>query len=197
MDRTKLLERRSAWRSVAMRIVATAPEAEAASRAARYRPRRIGFAVLLLLGAAVSMVGWWSLNGDLGLWGGVVGGVLMLVGGLGFDSAHWGWCEEPQYRRLSSCLACSGDGRQSFWTFLFIYAMGGTAATIFSAANCPTTTDVRQIDSWGFTHDSYPDWEMRLGNRYFPCGLAASSPPSTASSPPSIASSPPTTDGAL
>ena len=155
MDRTKLLERRSAWRSVAMRKVATAPEAEAASRsrsrAARDRSRRIGFAVLLLLGAAVSMLGWWSLYGDLGLWGGVVGSVLMLVGGLGFDSAHWTHKARPLY----------GDGRQSFLTFLFVYAIGGTAATIFFAAICPATTDVRQINGREHTYD---DWEGRFGN---------------------------------
>jgi hypothetical protein len=50
---------------------------------------------LMVLGAAVSQAGWWSLYGDLGLWGGVIGGALVLVGFLGFDrcvvghSAGW------------------------------------------------------------------------------------------------------------
>ena len=159
MDRAKLLERRSAWRSVAMRKVPTEPEAEAASWAARDKHWRIGFATLMLLGVAVSMVGWWSLYGDLGLWGGVVGGVLMLVGGLGF-----GFGLSDKVRNLGfglgfECgLSDSGDWRSLVWIFFFYYAIGATAATILSAASCPSTTDVRQIDGREHTYD----WERRF-----------------------------------
>ena len=160
MDRTKLLERRSAWRRMAMRKVPTEPEAEAASRAARDRPRRIGFAALMLLGVAVSMVGWWSLYGDLGLWGGVVGGVLVLVGGLGW---------------LANCglgFGSYGGCRILVWTFIFIYPIGGTAATILSATYCPSMTDVRHPNCEHCEH-TY-DWGSRF--EYDRCAIWGTGP---------------------
>ena len=53
--------------------------------------------MLLVGGAVVQQVGWWSLYGDLGLWCGLLGGAAVLAGGLGFDccvaghSQAWNW----------------------------------------------------------------------------------------------------------
>jgi hypothetical protein len=41
--------------------------------------------VPLLCSVVVPQVGWWSLYSDLGLWCAIIGGVLMLVGGTGFN----------------------------------------------------------------------------------------------------------------
>ena len=57
--------------------LAAETEREAAARAATR------CACTMLLGGALSQAGWWSLYGDLGLWGGVIGGALILVGALG------------------------------------------------------------------------------------------------------------------
>ena len=58
------------------------------------------WAVLLVGGAAVQQLGWWSLYSELGLWCGLLGGAAVLVGALGFDcgvahSVHWNCMSRP------------------------------------------------------------------------------------------------------
>ena len=88
------------------------------SRRAAYTKRRV-HVLLVLCGGVAQHIGWWSLYADLGLWCGVIGGIMFVVGGCGFDVRKCGF---------------------SFG--LFIYTALGLLATGGSLYHCPTTAVV-------------------------------------------------------
>ena len=78
---------------------------------------------VLLCGAAVQQAGWWYQiyhHGELGLWGGIVGGGVVIVGGVGFD------CCAPGH------LASWEGPRIGFWGLLVMYAGLAYGATFDS-----------------------------------------------------------------
>ena len=88
------------------------------------------WAVVLVGGAAVQQVGWWSLYSELGLWCGLLGGAAVLVGAFGFDRVA-GHSEDWQLQPTAQ-----GGNNFSGWILVF-YAVAGAAATVLSAAFCP------------------------------------------------------------
>eukprot|EP01045_Picozoa_sp_COSAG04_P000930 COSAG04_NODE_27_length_37012_cov_29.502127_16_plen_257_part_00 len=122
------------------------------------------WALLLVGGAAVQQVGWWSLYTELGLWCGLLGGAAVLVGALGFDrtEGHVDWSDRPytaeerreenESRRAAGLAelpegATTGGGlfRFFFWPLLAVYGFCGALAT-GNSADCPALgTD----EGWG------------------------------------------------
>ena len=121
-------------------------------------PRAKRWALLLLCGAAVQQAGWWSLYGDLGLGCGLLGGVMVFVGAVGFD------CGVPGHSGgWTRGRGAEVEGwRSTFWAFLFLYAICGAGATGLSAANCPATGTVPASgtphrDDWVPPAEATPD----------------------------------------
>jgi hypothetical protein len=89
-----------------------------------------------LLGGAVSQAGWWSLYGDLGLWGGVIGVPLTIVGLLRFCCVVG---HSPGFdREDDSGVIC----------IVMLYAMSGLVATV---KTCPVlgTVPSKRLDDDG------------------------------------------------
>jgi hypothetical protein len=84
--------------------------------------------LLVLCGGAVQHIGWWSLYGDLGLWCGAIGGIMLVVGGYGFDD-------------IGKCG-------------LLIYTALGLLATWSSWANCPPSHGKYVGTLWGERYDT-------------------------------------------
>jgi hypothetical protein len=84
--------------------------------------------LLVLCGGAVQHIGWWSLYGDLGLWCGAIGGIMLVVGGCGFDD-------------IGKCG-------------LLIYTALGLLATWSSWANCPPSHGKYVGTLWGERYDT-------------------------------------------
>lgn len=81
----------------------------------------------MLCGGVVQHACLWSLYGDLGLRGGAIGGVLVLVGALGF-----------------TCVACTvGQPCELFWSIILMGTVFGAFATLISEDACPVTGMVR------------------------------------------------------
>jgi hypothetical protein len=78
---------------------------------------------LVVFGGVVSQAGWWSLYRDLGLWGGVIGIPLLLMGFLGFERCAGG--HSP------------GWDARDVWARFICYAIVGLVATMVSALACP------------------------------------------------------------
>jgi hypothetical protein len=87
------------------------------------------WACVMVCGAAMSQAGWWSLYGDLGLWGGVIGIPLVLVGYNGFTCVGG---HSPGWDMLAG--AVSGD--------LCGYTMFALIGSGLSALACPATGTV-------------------------------------------------------
>ena len=132
------------------------------------------WAVLLVGGAAVQQVGWWSLYSELGLWCGLLGGAVVLVGARGFDCGVAGHSQDWRDRLYTAeerrevnerrRAAGKGDvpegvgkggGRGLFWAFLALYAGLSVWATTVSAAKCPALgTD----EGWGERYGTQPSF---------------------------------------
>ena len=98
------------------------------------------WALLLVGGAAVQQVGWWSLYSELGLWGGIIGGVWCLAGAVGFGPATGAGCS---VRVISLSRWC-------FWPSFLIYA-GFSCIVTLCVSQCPV---LGTEWGWGERYDS-------------------------------------------
>lgn len=109
------------------------------------------WACLLVCGAAVSQAGWWSLYGDLGLWAGVIGLPMALVGAIGFT------CSALEV--YSGLHSARWEGFLLFIVVVLyavcgiVYVIFGAIVTLISAHSCPVTHTVPangdpEMDDW-------------------------------------------------